>query len=156
MIRPILLAATAATAAGLLFVNIYNSVVDAPNWGANLPHSIEAARAYFTVANPGTYYRIVSPLNQVLAIIALILSWRNNRYIAVSLLLTAILADALTFGYFYPRNDVMFVNPINENAVRIAWEQWSTMNWVRTALCLVNTTLAFILLIDNSKKSVAK
>jgi hypothetical protein len=156
MIRPILLAATAATAAGLLFVNIYNSVVDAPNWGANLPHSIEAARAYFTVANPGTYYRIVSPLNQVLAIIALILSWRNNRYIAVSLLLTAILADALTFGYFYPRNDVMFVNPINENAVRIAWEQWSTMNWVRTALCLVNTTLAFMLLIANSKKSVAK
>ena len=156
MIRPILLAATAATAAGLLFVNIYNSVVDAPNWGANLPHSIEAARAYFTVANPGTYYRIVSPLNQVLAIIALILSWRNNRYIAVSLLLTAILADALTFGYFYPRNEVMFVNPINENAVRIAWEQWSTMNWVRTALCLVNTTLAFMLLIANSKKSDAK
>jgi hypothetical protein len=156
MIRSILLAATATTAAGLLFVNIYNSVVDAPNWGANLPHSIETARAYFAAANPGTFYRIASPLNQVLAFIALILSWRNNRYVAVSLLLSAILADILTFGYFYPRNDVMFVNPVNESAVRIAWEQWSTMNWVRTALCLVNTTLAFILLIFNSRNTFAK
>ncbi len=156
MIRSILLGATAAVAAGLLFVNIYNSVVDAPNWGANLPHSIEAARAYFTVANPGTFYRIVSPLNQVLAFIALILSWRNNRYIGMSLVFTAILADALTFGYFYPRNDVMFLNPINESAIRIAWEEWSTMNWIRSALCVVNTTLAFILLIVNSRNTVAK
>src|ERR671911_601416 len=117
MLKPILLGASAATAAGLLFVNVYTSVVDAPNWGANLPHSIEAARAYFTVANPGTFFRVASPLNQLLAVVAVILTWRNGRYIALSVLLTAVLADVMTFAYFYPRNEVMFLAPVDAHAI---------------------------------------
>jgi hypothetical protein len=155
MIRPILTGVAAATAAGLLFVNVYNSIVDAPNWGANVPHSIEAARAYFSVANPGSFYRIVSPINQVLALIAVIISWKNNRYIALGSLAVAVLIDVMTFAYFYPRNEVMFLTPINNQDVKLAWEQWSAMNWVRSGLCLANTTLAFILFSLTSKRFVS-
>lgn len=153
MIRLSLLGLSAAVAAGLLFVNLYNSIVDAPNWGADLPNSIAAARNYFVSANPGNFFRIVSPLNQVLAIVALVISWRKNRYIALGSLVVAVLADVLTFAYFYPRNDIMFVAPMDENAIRAAWQQWSAMNWFRSLLCLANTTLAFVLLILTSKKS---
>lgn len=153
MIRLILLGISAAVAAGLLFVNLYNSIVDAPNWGAHLPDSITAARNYFSVANPGNFFRIVSPLNQVLAIVALVISWRKNRYIALASLVIAVLADVLTFAYFYPRNDIMFVAPMDENAIRMAWQQWSPMNWLRSSMCFVNTILAFVLLILTSKKS---
>lgn len=156
MIRNILLALLAAVAAGLLFVNLYSSIVDAPNWGANIPTSINAARDYFAVANPGNFFRIFSPLNQILALIAVIICWKTNRYIAIATLITAILLDALTFGYFYPRNEIMFIAPIDENAIRAAWNEWFAMNWFRTAGCAVNTTLAFILLISNSKKSSVK
>ena len=152
MIRPILLAVSAAVAAGLLFVNLYNSLVDAPNWGADLSHSIVAARNYFSAANPGDFFRIFSPLNQVLAIIGLVICWKNNRYIALAALAAAILLDVMTFGYFYPRNEIMFAAPLDENAVRLAWQEWSTMNWFRSALCAADTVLAFILLVSTSKR----
>lgn len=157
MIRPILLGLSAATAAGILFVNLYTSLVDAPNWGADLPNSLVAARHYFTVSNPGTFFRIVSPLNQVLALIAVIVCWKsgNARYIALGSLLVAVLADVFTFGYFYPRNEILFAAPIEAGVenVRRVWEEWSTMNWVRSALCGVNTALAFVVVITTSKKS---
>ncbi|HEY5748697.1 MAG TPA: hypothetical protein VIU12_21655 [Chryseolinea sp.] len=157
MIRSILLGLSAATAAGILFVNLYNSLVDAPNWGADMPNSLVAARHYFTVANPGNFFRVISPLNQVLALIAVIVCWKsgNARYIALGSLVLAILADAFTFGYFYPRNEILFVAPMEAgvDTVRRAWQEWSTMNWFRSALCGANTVLAFIVLITTSKKS---
>ena len=152
MIRLILLSFFAAVAAGLLFVNLYNSIVDAPNWGASMTDSIVAARQYFSVANPGTFFRIVSPLSQVLALIAVIICRKNNRYLALGSLALAILADVMTFAYFYPRNEILFSAPIDEMAVRLAWEQWSSMNWVRSGLCLINTVIAFALLISTSKR----
>ena len=153
MLRPIFLALSAAVASGLLFVNIYNSVVDAPNWGSDLPHSLETARDYFSVANPGDFFRIFSPLNQVLAILVLVFSWKSHRYLALGFLATALLLDVLTFGYFYPRNEIMFVAAMDEHAVRLAWQEWSTMNWFRSALNVVNVALVFALLISNSKRN---
>jgi len=47
-----------AFANGLLFTNIYNSMIDAKSWGADLPHSIETARQYFKSINPGKFFRI--------------------------------------------------------------------------------------------------
>lgn len=150
MIRTILLAFSAATAAGLLFVNLYTSIVDAPNWGADIPNSILTARSYFSVANPGNFFRVFSPINQLLALVVVIVCWKTNRYLAIALLTIAVLLDALTFGYFYPRNDIMFVHAINEDAIRVAWNEWTTMNWVRSALCVINVVIAFILLLSSN------
>jgi hypothetical protein len=156
MIRLSLLGLSAAVAAGILFVNVYNSLIDAPNWGADLPNSVQAARQYFAVANPGSFFRVISPINQVLAVVALIVCWKfgRERYIAIGSLVLTILADVLTFGYFYPRLDVLFVAPMDAgtDALRLAWEQWSTMNWFRSAMCAVNVFLAFTLLTATSKK----
>jgi hypothetical protein len=152
MIRSILLGLSAAVAAGLLFVNLYNSLVDAPNWGADLPTSITVARQYFSVANPGSFFRIVSPVNQILALVGVVLCWRTNRYLALGSLVLAVVADAFTFGFFYPRNEIMFINDIDINAIQIAWKEWSTMNWLRTTICAANTVLAFLLLVLTSKR----
>lgn len=156
MIRLSLLGLSAAVAAGILFVNLYNSLIDAPNWGADLPNSVLAARQYFSVVNPGNFFRIISPINQVLAAIAVVVCWKfgRERYIAIGSLVLAILADVLTFGYFYPRNEIMFVAPIEGgiDTIRLAWEQWSAMNWFRSVLCAVNAGLALFLLTTTSKK----
>jgi hypothetical protein len=34
--------------AGVTFVNIYNSIVDARSWGQNIPESVQATRVYFS------------------------------------------------------------------------------------------------------------
>jgi hypothetical protein len=153
MIRLIFLALSAALASGLLFVNIYSSIVDAPNWGASLPDSLLTTREYFSVANPGNFFRIFSPLNQVIALVVVLFCWKSHRYLALASLAAAVLLDVLTFGYFYPRNEIMFVAVMDEDAARVAWQEWSTMNWFRSALGVVNVTLVFALFISVLKRN---
>jgi hypothetical protein len=153
MLRLILLGLSAAIASGLLFTNVYTSLVDAPNWGANIPESLLTARQYFSIGNPGNFFRIISPLNQVVAVIVVIISWKNNRYLALASLAIAIIGDVFTFGYFYPRNEILFAAPPDTVAMKLAWEEWSSMNWVRSALCAVNTVFVYILLVSTAKKS---
>ena len=159
MIRTVILGLSAATAAGLLFVNVYNSVIDAANWSSALPSSVVAAREYFSVANPGHFFRMVSPFNQVLALVAVLLCWKHGRvkYVALASLALAVSADIFTFGYFYPRNEILFTGPLTNNVdtLRLAAEQWASMNWFRSVMCAANTFLAFTILIITSKTSAS-
>jgi hypothetical protein len=138
-----------ALGAGLMVTNLYNSMIDARSWGSDLPNSLETARQYFRAANPGDFFRIFSPLNQVLALLAVIFFWRSARPVRTLLLLALafhVAADIFTFAYFYPRNDIMFLeSPLDLEKARAAWEGWSSMNWLRTLIVgagVVSTSLA--------------
>jgi hypothetical protein len=157
-LRLIVTALAATFAAGLLFVNIYNSLVDAPNWGADIPGSIHAAREYFTLANPGTFFRLFSPANQMLTFVALVLCWttdRGVRYILAAALLCAILTDVFTFAYFYPRLAIIFSGPVegHTDVIRTAWSEWSTMNWPRSVGVAINLFLDYAALIKLSSST---
>ena len=144
--KMIILFASITIAAGLLLINIYNSLVDAKCWGSNIPQSIDVARQYYKVFNPGNFYRLFSPVNQVLALIVLILFWKSpaRPYVAVALVLY-VAADAFTFAYFYPRNDIMFKSPITDvDAITKAWKEWSAMNWLRSAIVLTGLVCSFV------------
>jgi len=151
ILRQALLALAVTFAAGLLFVNVYNSVVDAANWGHNFPNSILAARDYFSGYDPGRFYRVASPINQLLGLASLILCWkvdRRLRWLCAAAAFFAIAGDMMTFAYFYPRNDIMFRSaaPLNWDAIRAAHAQWTSMNWVRSGvvgLGLINAFLAY-------------
>jgi hypothetical protein len=162
MLRQSTLFIAATYAAGLLFVNIYNSVIDATSWGSNIPVSIETAKEYFKIVNPGNFMRIASPINQLLTLIALITCWKMGKKMRIycgSALLIAVLVDVFTFGYFYPRLNIMFIQPItNVEAIKTAWSEWSSMNWVRSGLVLINLVFDFIaltLLLKTDPKSPA-
>ena len=62
IMRKICVFASLALMAALLGVNVYNSIVDARSWSANIPDSILTARTYFKTVNPGTFFRTGSPL----------------------------------------------------------------------------------------------
>lgn len=148
MIRKFIIYSVTAVACGILFVNLYTSIVDAVSWGSNIPASIQTTRDYFKSGNPGKFFRIFSPANQILALLALIVFWKAGKKIRMYCglaLLTAVAIDGFTFAYFYPRNDIMFVQPIEGNldAIRSAWSSWSAMNWVRSGLILVNVIINF-------------
>jgi hypothetical protein len=148
--RKTILILAAIFASGILFVNVYTSIVDVPNWGRDLPGSIMAAREYFRAANPGTFFRVVSPINQVLGLLALIVCWRAGSRIRIYCalaLICAVVGDIFTFAYFYPRNGIMFVAPIDVDAIRTALAEWSTMNWVRSAVVALEVVFDFLALI---------
>lgn len=149
--KRIILFASISVMAGLLFANMYNSMVDANNWCSNMPQSIEQARQYFSVSNPGDFYRLFSPINQVLAIAALILFWRTDKGIRLNLgiaLMLALFGDALTFGYFYPRNEILFHSDLSARLQPIAdaCTQWKGMNWFRSLTILAGLIFQFIAL----------
>lgn len=149
-IQTLLLILAATVASGILFANIYTSMVDAPNWARDVPASIVAAREYMGVANPGTFFRTFSPINQVLTLLAVIAAWwapRGTFSICLAALILAVAADIMTFTYFYPRNEIMFLGPIeNVDDIRTALSGWRNMNWIRSGMFAVIIVLDYLAL----------
>ena len=149
--KQLILFASVALASGILFANIYTSLVDARSWGASIPTSIETAREYFKIVNAGNFFRVFAPINQVLALLALILFWKASSTVRIFLgaaLLLYILGDVLTFAYFYPRNKIMFVTtPLPDiDTLKDAWRGWNTMNWVRSLDFFAGIVFSFLAL----------
>lgn len=136
--KKICLFASLALMAAVLSVNVYNSIVDARSWSANIPASILTARNYFQTVNPGTFFRTASPINQLLALAALVAGWKSGSkarlYFGLAFLI-AVLTDVLTFAYFYPRNDILFrAAQSNADVFTKICSEWSAMNWVRSII----------------------
>ncbi len=134
-------------ASGILFANVYTSLVDARSWGSDIPNSIAVAREYFKVVTPANFFRMISPLNQLLALTVVILFWRSSPAIRLSLsaaLAMYVAVDVLTFTYFYPRNALMFTaTPLSQiDVLRETWASWSGMNWVRSLILLAGVVLS--------------
>ncbi len=135
-----------AIASGLLFTNIYNSMVDARNWSSDVPNSINTAREYFKAATPAKFFRLFSPINQVLAIIVLIAFWKSTdtRIYFISMVVAYVLADVLTFAYFYPRNTILFTSVSSPDQLKAAATEWSSMNWIRSLIVAMGLIISFL------------
>ena len=158
--KKIVLYISVAFSSGLFFTLVYNSIVNAANWESNIPQSIIATRDFFVVANPGTFFQLIDPTNMLLVVLALILFWKRSSSIRLYLgiaLLCYITSMILTFTYFYPRNDVMFLSqqlPDTETLKKAATE-WGRMGWVRCLLSLAGLVCTFIAL-DKATTSTLK
>ncbi len=136
-------------ASGLLFANLYTSLIDAKSWGSNIPNSIATARDYFKTVNPGNFFRVFSPVNQALGILVLALYWKASSSIRLCLgaaLVLYLLAEGLTFGYFFPRNDILFktASLTDVDTLKKTWSEWNTMNWVRSTILLIGIFFSFL------------
>jgi len=129
------------TASGLVMITLYNLIVDAKSWGADIPASIQTARNYYSRVDPRKFFAIIAPINQVLILLAIILFWKDSKslrlYFSISFLLYAIIG-LLTALYFIPRDIIIFSSPIEGHTenIKTALAQWKLMNWVRTLLGL--------------------
>ncbi|WP_461533367.1 anthrone oxygenase family protein [Sinomicrobium sp.] len=131
---------------GILFTNLYNSLVDATSWGADIPDSIRTVREYYKSVNPGNYYRGVTPVVQLICLLTVLLFWKSSKQIRYYLLIALIIyliGDVLTFTYFYPRNEFVFQtgNIKDINAMEKAITEWQNMNWVRSVLVVISIVL---------------
>ncbi len=149
--KTILLFTSISLASGLLLINVYNSLIDTKSWGSDIPNSIATAREYYKNVNPGNFYRIFSPLNQLLGLLVLILFWKSNPDVRLTLgiaLALYIAVDVMTFAYFYPRNDIMFKTALltDIDTLKKAWSQWNVMNWVRSSLLVAGLVFSFLAL----------
>ena len=127
--------ASMAIASGLVLTNMYTSIVDVPAWGRSIPSSLEVAREYYSTSNPGDFFRIFSPINQLLGLLSIILFWKQGKQIRKFLIAAFVLyviGEGMTFMYFYPRNEILFASNADVQQLQTTWNEWRQMNWART------------------------
>ncbi|MFI5187023.1 MAG: anthrone oxygenase family protein [Chitinophagales bacterium] len=147
----LLLFASTSLASGLLFANIYTSLIDAKSWGAGIPQSVETAREYFKTVNPKKFFRMIAPANLVAALLVLILFWKVSvtvRIYSGMALAMYLCVDMFTFAYFYPRNKIMFeTTPLPDiDTLKNALTGWRTMNWLRSFIIFAALVFSFLAL----------
>lgn len=147
--KKIILFGSVAVGCGVLFANIFNSMVIFNAAKAEIPNSIIAAREYFKTINPGDFFKIFSPAAQILTLLSLILFWKYGKSVRLLLALTLLCnvsGDIFAFTYFHPRNDIMYLSqpiPDNETLSRISIE-WSSMNWLRSIILFIGVIFSFL------------
>lgn len=125
---------------GLLFVNLYSSVVDAPNWGHQLPQSLVVARKYFIFKNPSDFFKFTGPLIHIIAINCVIRFWKTGKKVLlynVTALVAILLNDILTFVIFFPLNEILFGNTRDILLIQRAFHEWDLLNWFRSFVLAV-------------------
>jgi hypothetical protein len=147
--KNVILFSSIVIASGLLISNIYNSLIDSKSWGANIPQSIDIARQYFKNVNPGNFFRVFSPINQLLGLLVLILFWKSSPAIRLNLGIAFalyVIGDVFTFTYFYPRNDIMFrtAQLTEVDTLTKAWSGWNSMNWLRSFILFAGLVFSFL------------
>ena len=147
--KTIILFLSISIASGVLLVNVYTSLVDVRSWGSDVPNSIATAREYFKTVNAGNFFRIFSPVNQGLGLLVLILFWRSapsiRLYLGAAFVLY-IIAEALTFGFFYPRNAIMFktASLTDIALLKRTLSEWKMVNWIRSLIVLAGLFFSFL------------
>src|SRR5205085_10603016 len=98
---------------------VYESVVMAPNYVFSFG-ALEHARGFLVASTPGSFFRILSPAVQVLLLLSVLVSWRATppsiRWLLLASLSAAIATDVVTSAFHYPRNDILFVAPLDRPA----------------------------------------
>jgi uncharacterized membrane protein len=117
----------------------YESVVMAPNYAAQVPESLQHARSFFVASNPGNYFRVLAPATQITLVLAVLLTWRvpGARWWILAALAGAVVTDAITFAFHYPRNAILFQQPLTGvpvSRLQEAAREWGPGNLVRVAL----------------------
>lgn len=118
---------------------LYDAVVLAPNLRGG-PDRLEHGRRFMASATPANLFRVLAPACQATVLLALVSQWSDAgaRWPLVAALVALLVCDAITFKVHYPRNQLMFVAPLDIPAERLdqAARQWAAANLVRLALVL--------------------
>jgi uncharacterized membrane protein len=144
-LRLVSVAIALIVSAMLLGAAVYESVVLAPNL-QGAPASLEHARGFYHVTNPGVFFRVLSPATQLFLLVALVCNWKptpGTRWRLAGALVLAILADVITFKFHYPRNTILFIAPLTNTSADLdrVVAEWATGNYVRIVLILTAVLL---------------
>jgi uncharacterized membrane protein len=138
-IKELLLCLAIILLGALLGGSLYDTIVMAPNYRVGIPESLEHMRQFMAVANPGSFFRVISPLAQLSLLVSLILGWRRpsgRKWWLIPALLLIVAGDVLTFTFHYPRNAILFHDPVHTSPqiLQQAANEWAYGNYLRVVL----------------------
>src|ERR1700722_14786655 len=128
----------------------FQLAVDAPNW-TGVP-ALEHYRAFYPVINPGTFFRTLLPTALFALLAALVCNWRPipaTRWRLAGALALMILVGVLTFTFHFPRNKILFGDPLTRPAAYYnqVVTEWVAGDYVRLAMILTAVVLVAVAMI---------
>lgn len=132
-----------------LGANVYQAVVEVPNWSASVPATVQDFRACVAHSNPGYFFQVLVPITILSLLAAIVASWRPaRRQAAFTLVALAGIASAEVFTvvYFFPRNEVLFFGDLAAHApsvIEAAAREWAGAHWLRMAMLTCGVAAAF-------------
>ncbi len=136
---------------------IFAVLIEYPNWFANVPSSLEATRNFYKVFHPGYFFQTMAPLALLTGIGFVVTGWKiaPARNLVLASLVVFVAAELLTFFYIYPRLGIMFGPDAASQTVeslRLAGQQFTTADRIRTGLAFVANGLAVAALVKYFKQ----
>ena len=143
MIREVLLIIDIIGLGMLLGGGVYESIVMNPNYRSSIPQAIVSLRQFMKVTTPANFFRIVSPITMLSLLATVLILWNstNGKWWFITAFVMLLIADSITYAFHYPRNKVLFINPLssdNDLLSRLARE-WQIGNLVRIVLLTIAT-----------------
>lgn len=97
--------------------NLFDVIVNEKNLINGFPESITHIRNYYKFRNPGHFFKYLTPVYLVFAILALILSFNISKVKFILILFPVVsyaITQLITFIYFFPQNRILRESPISE------------------------------------------
>jgi hypothetical protein len=138
-IKEVILCLAVISVGALFGGSLYDSIVLAPNFRVGLPQSLEHLRQFMAVASPGNFFRLIAPVTQLSILVSLVLGWKRpagRRWWLVLALALIVAGDVITFTFHYPRNAVLFGDPMHTppETLEKAATEWAYGNYLRILL----------------------
>ena len=143
----------------LLGASSFQVVVDMPNW-TGLP-ALEHYRAFYQVLNPGTFFQMLLPTTLLALLAALVCNWRPipaTRWRLAGALALTILVGAITFAFHFPRNRILFEDPLTRTAAyyRQVVMEWAAGDYIRLAMIVTAIVLVAVSMIRIARDTAPK
>jgi len=143
----------------LLGASSFQVVVDMPNW-TGLP-ALEHYRAFYQVLNPGTFFQMLLPTTLLALLAALVCNWRpipTTRWRLAGALALTILVGVITFAFHFPRNRILFEDPLTRTAAyyhQVVME-WAAGDYIRLAMIVTAIVLVAVSMIRIARDTAPK
>lgn len=143
----------------LLGASSFQLVVDVPNW-TGVP-ALEQYRAFYQVLNPGTFFQTLLPAALLALLAALVCNWRPipaTRWRLAGALALMILVGVITFTFHFPRNKILFEDPLTRPAAYYhqVVTEWAAGDYVRLAVIASAIVLVAVSMIRIARDTAPK
>jgi hypothetical protein len=137
----------------------FQLAVDTPNW-SGVP-ALEHYRAFYPVINPGTFFQTLLPTTLLALLAALVCNWRPipaTRWRLAGALALMILVGVITFTFHFPRNKILFIDPLTRPAAyyhQVVME-WAAGDYIRLAVIMTAIVLVAVSMIRIARDTAPK
>jgi uncharacterized membrane protein len=132
----------------VLGANVYQAIVEVPNWNADPPATVADFRACVRHSHPGYFFQVFVPLTILSLLVSLGLGWNKpkerNRWV-MGALLGVLAAEIFTVVFFFPRNEILFFGPMEKLAASFVAQsaaEWKNAHFLRMAMLIAGVACA--------------